>query len=225
MKIFSYDSEFSKFIGRLWDVIVLNFFFTLCSLPVITLGASCIAVYSVTLKMTEERESHIVKAFFRAFRENLKHGILLTLIMLFMLWSAWLSSQLFGVLEEYSVLFLIISIIICFLLLWHFIYVFPIEARYKNSLINNLGNARRIFMAYIGRTVLLLLLVALELFVFFFYCFMNQNSFSTALMILGIIIGPVTVMYTVSGIVMPVFSALDVHGGDTLSDVNPHDGI
>ena len=42
----------------------------ICSLPVFTTGASTAALYTVTLKMADDKESEITKTFFRAFRDN-----------------------------------------------------------------------------------------------------------------------------------------------------------
>ena len=58
-KLFDYDNPFFMFMSRIWDLMILNFLAVLLCLPVITAGASVTALYYITLKMAEDRESHI----------------------------------------------------------------------------------------------------------------------------------------------------------------------
>ena len=59
MKFFSVDSAFYRFITRLWDILQLNFCWVLCSLPIVTMGASTVAACSVALKMEEDTEVNL----------------------------------------------------------------------------------------------------------------------------------------------------------------------
>ena len=68
MKFFNYDSPIMQFLTRLTDLFILNFLFLICSIPIITIGASATALYSVTLKMAKNEESYIFSSFFRAFK-------------------------------------------------------------------------------------------------------------------------------------------------------------
>ena len=61
----------------------LNFLWLLFSLPIVTIGASTAAAFSVTLKMVDEREGYIAKQFWTAFQGNLKQGIPTGLLNLF----------------------------------------------------------------------------------------------------------------------------------------------
>lgn len=209
MKLFSYDSKFMGFLSTLVDVIWLNILWTICSLPIITIGASTIAAYTMTLKMVEGTEGRITKQFFKAFVSNLKHGVVHTIIIAVLVYSAYISNQIFWNTENNPVIYIIAVVVIVFILLWHYIYVFPIEARYSNTILNNLSNARRLFMGYIFRTIAIIILLAIEFFLLFYYGFSNSNTFSTILIVLGVLIGPVCMMMTVSGMIMPVFRKLD----------------
>ena len=209
MKLFSYDSKFMGFLSSMVDVIWLNVLWTICSLPIITIGASTIAAYTVSLKMVEGTEGRITKQFFKAFVSNLRHGIIHTVIMAVLLYSAYLSNQIFWNADGNPILYIIAVVVIVFVLLWHYIYVFPIEARYSNTILNNLSNARKLFMGYIFRSFAIIILLGIEFFLLFYYGFANSNTFSMILVALGVLIGPVCMMLTVSGMVMPVFRRLD----------------
>ena len=56
MKLFSVDSPVYKFLSKFLDVVKLNFFWILFSIPVITVGASTVAAMSVGLKMVDDEE-------------------------------------------------------------------------------------------------------------------------------------------------------------------------
>lgn len=49
--------------------------------PVFTIGASTVALYYVAMKMVRDEEEGIVRRFFRAFRENFRQSIPVTLIL------------------------------------------------------------------------------------------------------------------------------------------------
>ena len=71
---FSIESPLYKFMSRLTDIIKLNFLWLLCSIPVVTMGASTVAAFSITLKMVEDEEGYVARKFFHEFKENLKKG-------------------------------------------------------------------------------------------------------------------------------------------------------
>ena len=77
MNIFNPDSPIMRFLSRLFDLIVLNALFIICCLPVVTIGASITAMYSVTLKMIRNEECYIVRGFFSSFKKNFKTATLL----------------------------------------------------------------------------------------------------------------------------------------------------
>ena len=53
-KLFSLDSGLYKFMSRLFDMLKLNAMWILCSIPIVTIGASTTAAFTITLKMVDE---------------------------------------------------------------------------------------------------------------------------------------------------------------------------
>ncbi len=80
--LFSIENPFWQFINRLLHVILLNFLWFICSIPIVTMGAATTAVYSVTLKMVRNQEGYTVKSFFEAFRTNFRQSTVIWLILL-----------------------------------------------------------------------------------------------------------------------------------------------
>lgn len=61
--------------GKLVDMVILSGLWLICSIPLVTVGASTAALYYVTLKLANNEEGYTVRSFFRAFRENLIPGV------------------------------------------------------------------------------------------------------------------------------------------------------
>ena len=80
--MFGIDSKFYEVVSRIADLVVVNLLFVLCSLPIITIGASTTALYGVTKKMAENREGYIFRNYFRLFKENFKQSTIMWSILL-----------------------------------------------------------------------------------------------------------------------------------------------
>ena len=80
--IFSPDSRLMQALNALSNAVILNLLFILCSIPVVTFGASLSALYTATRKL--DGSYPVVKVFFLTFRGNLKRMIpawLVTLVL------------------------------------------------------------------------------------------------------------------------------------------------
>ena len=80
--LFNFDGPVLQFIHKIVYSVYLNILWFLCCIPIVTVGASTTALFYVTLKMSKNEEGNITKAFFHSFRENLKQGTLIWLILL-----------------------------------------------------------------------------------------------------------------------------------------------
>ena len=79
---FNYDNPVWRFIGKFGDLIILNILWLVCSIPVITIGASTTAVYYVTLKLARDDDGYTIRSFFKSFKENFKQSTVIWLILL-----------------------------------------------------------------------------------------------------------------------------------------------
>lgn len=200
MKFFSLNSPVYVFMQRLWDVFRLNLLWLLCSLPIITLGCSTIAAYSVALRMAEDSEGHIVSDFFKAFKANWKQGIPMSFITIICFMAVSLDFQIYNALEENSLPFLIIGVFAAYIFTLSLLYVYPLLARYENTIFKSLKNSYRLSMRYFGRTILLIFIVALEIVIIIW---------NTTTMFVGLLIGPACIMFTISGVAMHIFRDIE----------------
>lgn len=80
--IFDLDNPFFRFLGRLVDLVVLNLLFLLCCIPIITIGPALAALYYTTIRLVMKRSTYVTADFSKSFKENLKQGIIIWLIVL-----------------------------------------------------------------------------------------------------------------------------------------------
>lgn len=200
MKLFSVDGPLYNFFSRLLDMIKLNFLWLLCSLPVVTIGASTTAAFAVTLKMVDEREGYIARQFFTAFKANLKQGIPAGLLNLFFVYALYLDFQLFHAVEGNPIYFLILGIVGSVMCVGYFLYTYALLARYDNTLLKTFNNSMDITVKYFGRTVMVVAVVAIEVVVFLF---------NTTTIFLGMLLGPAVVFFTISGPALYIFRDIE----------------
>lgn len=103
--------------------------------------------------------------------------------------------------------FVILGILSAFLFGIAIIYTYPLLARYENKLLKTIRNSMRIAMRYFGRTIFLVVVLVIEYIIFF--------RFTKITLLIGILVGPATMILTVSGFAMYFFREIEKAGGAT----------
>lgn len=204
MKLFSIDSGFYRFICRFIDLVKINLLWLLFSLPVVTIGASTVAAYSVLLKMVDDEEGYVARAFVKAFQKNWKQGIPMGIIFLVASYALYLDYEINRVSEEGSLILIIIGIISAFVIVMALIYSFPLLARYENSIAATIQNSMEIARRYFARTLLIVVLLLLEYVVF---------GYNYILMAFGFFFGPAFMMFTVAAFSKRIFQEIEKEPG------------
>ena len=153
------DNPILRGMGRLADFIILNLLWVVCSIPIITIGASTTALYTVMLKLVKNEEGYIAKGFLKAFKENFKQSTIMWIIFLlisivFVVDFAsikLMSDKIGGILQ---ILFLFMGALLA---AW-MVYAFALQARFVNTVKNTLKNAMILVFAKLPFTVLIVLL-------------------------------------------------------------------
>ncbi len=206
---FSPDSKLYRFMTKLTELLVLNIMWLVFSLPIVTLGISTIAAFTVALRIAENDEGYIARDFLKAFKENWKQGIPMSFITIICIWAVYLDFQIYRASAENSIMFLIIGILAAYIFTFSLLYVYPLLARYENTLLNSLRNSFRISMKYFLRSLLMILLLAVEIAAMFW-------NYTT--MILIVLVGPAFAILTVSTFAMAIFRELEKVPGTVAED-------
>lgn len=155
------EGGFFEFMNRLGDIIILNIIFLITCVPVVTAGAALVSLYTVTLKMARNEEGYVIRSYFGAFRSNLRQGIIagviVEMILLVLGYDAWvlLASK-----ENYAAAGFFVTAAALVMVMAVMQYLFPLMARYDNSLGKSVKNACLLAISRLPYTVLLLILAA-----------------------------------------------------------------
>lgn len=155
------DNVVTRGLSRICDFMLLNIMWVICSIPLFTIGASTTALYTVMLKVVRNEEGYIVKGFIGAFKENFKKSTILWLILAAIGIVIGIDSRLaLGMQSTMRTVFQ--SVFIVFGLIWLcvVIYVFPLTARYENTIKNTIKNALILSVAKLPYTLLMVVVTA-----------------------------------------------------------------
>lgn len=173
MKFLGYDGLPARVVRYIWNMFLLNVCFVLCCLPVVTIGAAVSAMYSVFLNSSVE--SSALRRYFSAFKENLKQATILWLILLPMTlvllanWYFLLSYEFAG-----NGMLIAISLVLTVLYLSVTSFVFALQARFDNSILQTMRNAlllgigkmfTGVLMSFVSLFPLIMFLVDLNVFI------------------------------------------------------------
>ena len=152
------DNVIVRALSKICDMVCLNVLWLVCCIPVVTIGASTTALYTVMLKMVKNEEGYIFRGFFRAFKTNFRQSTIIWLILLALGIVCWIDFRVAGVMPGTAgVVMRSIFLLLGFVLLAVMIYVFPLTARYENSIRATFRNA---LLLAVGRLPYTLLMAA-----------------------------------------------------------------
>lgn len=135
MNFFNEDNFLHIFLNRAGDIIIANLLFLVCSIPLVTIGASLTALYYCMLRIVKGNPAGITGMFFKSFRENFKQAT-----------AAWLILASAGTVLLLNIRFLLTSpsstakpllLLSCGMLVLVFLevlYLFPVLAAFSNRL-------------------------------------------------------------------------------------------
>ena len=176
-RFFNMDNKFFAFMGRVGDLMILNILWLVCSLPLVTMGASTAALYYATLKMARNEDSYPVRMFLHSLKQNLRQGICLTLIffalgvLLFVDIRVCLSMD-----SQIGQLLTAVFFLLTCLFAMTLSYAFPVLAQFENSLKAILKNSLLMSICHLPYTVAVLALDLVPILLFFlspYYFFLS----------------------------------------------------
>ena len=157
-KLFDADSGLMRGLSRLTDLVLLNLLFLITSIPIVTIGASASALYSVFFRWHRQEESGYVKAYFHAFARDFKEATVL-----------WLAFVVFMAISIFDIWFFFyqteplsyLGVLFCFLVavgLFTYSYAIILVSVFANSFAGTLKNALLMAVAYFPRTLVMALI-------------------------------------------------------------------
>ena len=163
--MFGIDSKFYEVVSRIADLVVVNLLFVLCSLPIITIGASTTALYGVTKKMAENREGYIFRNYFRLFKENFKQSTIMWSILLLLALIPTIDLYIINSFEKTIVTTALKGLMLATALaiLFVFLYAMALQSTFENTIKNTLKNAFLMGIGYFPWTLLIVFITLLPI--------------------------------------------------------------
>ena len=179
--------------SKLGDIIMLNILWLVCCIPIITIGPSTTALYYVMLKRVRDEEGNIFQQFFRSFKLNFKQGAIVGIIMtvcgFLFLFDVMFYREAKGTVSD---LFWFVSMIIFFVYLMVTIYIFPLIAKFENTVKNFFMFSFVMAVRHFGKTLIMALVTAGMIFLMYFvyppliFMFMGVISYVNSKFLVGI---------------------------------------
>lgn len=156
-RLWGYDNKFFELLGKVSDIIILNFLCIIFSIPIVTIGSSITSLYYVCLKIVDDEDPYIVKTFIKSFKENLKTSTIIWAVFLIiggvLLIDFYISNQLINNIfaNILKFIFTIVGVIYIFSLS----YVFPIISKFENTIKNTIMNSILISIHNLPYTIII----------------------------------------------------------------------
>ena len=201
-RFFNMDNKFFVFMGKIADLCMLNLLCIICCIPIVTAGASLTALYYVTMKMVRNEEAYIFRSFFRSFKQNFKQATVINIIMLAAAALLYIDTNIAGKMGQpagkiLGMIFAAFNLLYVMILL----YVYPLLAKFYNSVKNTFKNAILMAIRHLPYTILMLLICACPILILFIPSFQIQMS----LIMLVILFGPAVIAYGNSHFFVRIF--------------------
>lgn len=153
--MFKLDSPFMNFLTKVCDIMILNVMVILFSIPIFTAGAAITAAYSVAFKMVKNEESYIVKGFVKAFKANFKQSTIIWLIFIAIAALLFVDYRIVFYSELEIARWIVYGIIgVTAILAMGFSFVFPLQARFSNTVKNTIKNSFLMSLSHLPSAVL-----------------------------------------------------------------------
>lgn len=169
MKILDIDGPLITLLGKMADMMWLTILTMICCIPVFTIGASLTALHYVALKMARNEEGYITKSFFKSFKENFRQATIIWLLFLVVI--AFLVTD-YRIITKMDVevgkaveaLLFIVALFVTFT----FVYVWPILAKFSNTVRRTIWNAFTVSAAQFPKTFLMIFIYAVPFLLWYF---------------------------------------------------------
>jgi uncharacterized membrane protein YesL len=182
--LFDPENSFWRFLTKVFNVAYAGFLWFVVSLPLVTMGAATVALYTYTLQLVRGEEGYVGKTFFAAFRKHFRKASLLWLFMViltsFLLFDLYLARRMGGTIGN-LLFFSLLSV--SFVALVTIIHIFPLLAQYDSSFRETI---KRSFMFGLGNlhySVTLMVIFGLQAVVLYYVpvTIFVSTGFSTVL--------------------------------------------
>lgn len=204
--LFSLENPLMQILTRACDLMIVNLLFLISSIPIFTIGAAICGMTKVCQAIVMGDERGIWKLYVSGFKDNFKQATIVwlaTLVVAASLVCYWLLVVNFcrGVL---ATVLLIVMAVLAVIALSLVSYLFPLIARYENTLREHVKNAGILAITRLLLTILLIVFIAVP----FILPLISLNAYLQTL-IFWVILGFAFLSYMANLMLKPIYQILE----------------
>ena len=167
MKIFDLDSPLMNVLNKMADLMWLNILTLICCIPIVTAGAAFTSMYYVALKIVRNEESYITRSFFKSFKTNFRQATLIWLLILLI--AAVLGGDYYIITKsgiQFSSVLVVLIMAAAVLVICTTLYVFPVLAKFDNTIMGTIRNAFIMSILQLPKTVVMFVMAFFPLIIY-----------------------------------------------------------
>lgn len=167
MKIFDLDSPLMNVLNKMADLMWLNILTMICCIPIITAGAAFTSMHYVALKIVRNEESYITRSFFKSFKTNFRQATIIWLLILLV--AAVLGGDYYIITKsgiQFSSVLVVLIMAAAVLVICAALYVFPVLAKFDNTVMGTIRNAFIMSILQLPKTVVIFVMSFFPLIVY-----------------------------------------------------------
>lgn len=202
-KLLAESNSKEVFLARWKEIALLHLLWLICSIPIITIGASTTAVHYVCIKLIKGEEMAVKDAFFKSFKQNIIQSTIIW--SMFIVFAIGLGSSfvyLFLVSKDSNTILKILIGITTLIVVLSYVYTLPLIARYMNTLKKQILNSVMISVRYLDRTVKIILMFAV---------FIAIGFYSVTIAVVLFLLLATCIFYVITSYMLPVYDFLEQH--------------
>lgn len=162
MRILDIDGPLIQFLSKMADLMWLNILTMICCIPIITAGASLTALNYMALKIVRNEEGYITRGFFRAFKENFRQSTVIWCLFLVVACVLGIDYRIMTTTDvKIGNVVQMLILIVAMMSLFTLLYVFPVQAKFSNSVMRTIWNAFVLSIVQFPKTILMIILYVL----------------------------------------------------------------
>lgn len=164
-EFFSADGPLFRAMTDITNLLLINVYTLICSLPIVTAGAALASCDYMIMKMRDGEDGHVTKDFFTQFKHNLKTVTPVWLLFLGIAVILYVDYY-FLILQNESSAFLIPFYVLLVLFFAVIVWAFPLMAKFENTFFATLKNMCLYAVGYFPRTLMMVFIYMGVLFLF-----------------------------------------------------------
>lgn len=153
-----FNNRFTEGLSKITDILLIGFYFLVCSLPVFTIGASATALYYAIHKSVFKGRGYTTE-FFHSFKDNFKQSTLswIVFVVLFLVLGGdiYITRTMLAADSPLAASSIFFTVLLIFTIAWT-IYHFAYIARFENGFKDSFKVSAIIMFANLGWTFVLI---------------------------------------------------------------------